>query len=120
MATARGVREKSDLFRPAAEQYSGFSRFAHRRRNPTAPNTNANTPTKLGDADAGSYNPATGVVTITLATNKAEGIQPGQPLNGLNVRTFFNQPDAGQKGQRAASDITADGSYLLNGNGRCH
>ncbi|HYX43040.1 MAG TPA: hypothetical protein VE821_15150, partial [Pyrinomonadaceae bacterium] len=86
---------------------------------PTAPNVNANTPVKLGDA-TGSYNSATGVLTITLPTTKAESIQPGQPLNGLNVRTFFNQPNTGQKGQRTASDITGNGSYVLNGNASCH
>ena len=88
-------------------------------RDPTAPNTNAHTPGKLGDT-TGTYDSATGVLTITLPTNKAEGIQPGQPLNGVNVRTFFNQPDTGQKGQRTASDITGNGTYLLNGNKSCH
>lgn len=86
---------------------------------PTAPSPTANTPAKLGDA-TGSYDPATGVLTIILPDSKAENIQTGQPLNGLNVRTFLNQPNVGQKGQRTASDITGNGSYLLNGNGLCH
>ena len=86
---------------------------------PTAPNPNANLPVKIGDADGGSYNPATGVLTITLSASKAEGVQARQALNGLNARTFFMQPDAGQKSQRTAADITSDGSYVLSGNGRC-
>ncbi|MFL6212217.1 MAG: fibronectin type III domain-containing protein [Pyrinomonadaceae bacterium] len=85
----------------------------------TAPNPNTNQPVKLGDADGGTYNPATGVLTITISTGKAEGIATGQPLNGLNARTFFNQPDAGLKSTRTAADITTEGSYTLAGNGAC-
>src|SRR5207249_7605210 len=54
---------------------------------PTNPNINANTPSPLGAADAGSYNQATGVITIQLANSKAENIGAGQTLAGLNVRT---------------------------------
>ena len=35
------------------------------------------------------------------------------------MRTFFVRPDAGQKSQNNASDITADGSYTLVGNASC-
>ena len=86
---------------------------------PLAPNPNTNQPVKLGDADAGSYDPATGVLTITISTSKAEGVTASKALNGLNARTFFNQPDAGLKSTRTASDITTEGSYTLAGNAAC-
>ncbi len=40
-------------------------------------------------------------------------------LAGLNVRTYFNRPDPGQRSQNNASDITADSSYTLVGNASC-
>jgi len=81
------------------------------------PPPNANAPTRIGAADSGSYNRATGVIRIVLATSKAENIGPGQTLAGLNVRTAFNRPDypGFQRSQNNASDITADGSYTLVG-----
>ncbi len=87
---------------------------------PLSPNTNTNMAVKIGDADSGTYNPATGVITITLSTSKAEGAQPGQPFNGLNARTFMGQPDTLIKSTRTAADITGDGTYVLVGNNTCH
>jgi hypothetical protein len=83
------------------------------------PNPNSNTPVKLGDADGGTYSPTTGVITITLATSKAENIQPGQSLGGLNARTYFTRPAVGPRSQNIASDITGDGAYQLAGNAAC-
>src|SRR5438445_3568429 len=86
------------------------------------PPPNANTPTSLGSADSGTYNVATGVVTITLASSKADdspGKVAGDSLTGLNVRTYLARPDAGQKSQNNANDITGDGIYTLFGNGAC-
>jgi hypothetical protein len=85
------------------------------------PPPNANTPTPIGDADFGSYDPATGVLTIKLATSKADDtpLGPGSDLQAINVRTYLARPDAGQKSQNNASDITGDGSYVLVGNGVC-
>src|SRR5207302_133419 len=87
---------------------------------PTNPNPNANTPVKIGDADAGSYDIAGGVITITLSNSKAENIQAGQSLTALNSRTYLSQPNVGPKSQRNASDITDDGGYTLIGNGACN
>ena len=90
---------------------------------PMNPNPNANTPVRIGDADSGTYNPATGLITITLSNSKPEaadgGYGPGSSLTGLNVRTYFERPDPGQRSQNNASDITADSSYTLVGNAAC-
>ena len=85
------------------------------------PPANANTPTPLGTADFGSFDLATGVITIKLADNHADGttLGPGDDLAGLNVRTYLGRPDAGQKSQNNASDITANGDYFLVGNAAC-
>lgn len=90
----------------------------------TNPNPNANVPVKLGDADSGSYNVATGLVTITLSNSKAENVALGQSLSRVNVRTYFARPDdpvtgPGPKTQSTASDITGDGNYTLVGNAAC-
>jgi len=87
----------------------------------SVPPPNANTPTPLGDADFGSFDLASGVMTIKLADSKADGspLGAGDDLAGLNVRTYFARPDAGQKSQNNASDITANGDYFLVGNASC-
>ncbi len=63
------------------------------------------------------------LITITLDKAKAEmadgGYGAGSDLTGLNVRTYFNRPDPGQRSQNNASDITADSSYTLVGNASC-
>ncbi|HEY2954546.1 MAG TPA: PKD domain-containing protein [Candidatus Eisenbacteria bacterium] len=85
------------------------------------PPPNANTPTPLGNADFGSFDPATGVMTIVLANSKADGtpLVAGDVLNALNVRTFYGRPDAGQKSQNNAADITDNSTYTLVGNAAC-
>jgi hypothetical protein len=84
------------------------------------PNPNANTPVKLGDADAGTYDPITGVLTFTLATDKAEMIQPGQSLVDVNGRTYLGRAnEPGPKSQNNANDITGNGTYTLAGNATC-
>ena len=85
------------------------------------PAPNANTPTPLGAADFGSFDPASGVITIKLADNKAVGttLGPGDDLAAVNVRTYLGRPDAGQKSQNNASDITDNGDYFLVGNANC-
>ena len=82
------------------------------------PDPNSNTP-MVGSADSGSYNVATGVITITLSTSKTETVQPGQGLSNINVRTYFNRPDPGQRSQNNASDITDNGLYTVVGNASC-
>jgi hypothetical protein len=92
----------------------------------TNPNPQANTPTTFGNADSGTYDVATGLVTITISNFKLRGIDgggskyiAGTALSALNVRTYLVRPDAGQKSQNNASDITGDGSYTLVGNASC-
>jgi hypothetical protein len=85
----------------------------------TNPNPNANTPVFLGAADTGTYDVATGLVTITLSNSKAENVAVDGSLSGLNVRTYLARPDAGQKSQNNANDITGDSNYVLQGNTAC-
>lgn len=92
----------------------------------TNPNPQANTPTTFGNADTGTYDVATGLVTITISNFKLRGIDgggskyiAGTSLSALNVRTYLARPDAGQKSQNNASDITGDGGYTLVGNASC-
>lgn len=102
---------------------------------PPPPNGTENTPVKFGTADSGSYDPLTGVITITIAKSKLRAIdggstkyQAGSDLAATNVRTYFNRPDyqpdtnppvTVQRSQNNASDITADGSYSVAGSGTC-
>ncbi len=88
---------------------------------PTNPATNANTPTVLGNADDGSFDAATGLLTIRLSDARLDGAgrSPGQDLANVNVRTYLARPDAGQKSQNNASDISANGTYHLVGNASC-
>lgn len=87
---------------------------------PTNPNPNANTPVKIGNADKGTYNVATGQIVIELATSKAENIAAGQALSKINVRTYFAKPNGvGPRSQNIASDITGDSTYTLAGNAFC-
>ncbi len=95
---------------------------------PMNPNPNANTPVKVGDADSGSYDPLTGLIKITISDDKLRMIDDngmpsayaaGSDLAGINIRTYFNRPDPGQRSQNNASDITADSSYSLAGNDAC-
>ena len=109
------VAMKTDVTGAISFQYGDFGVAL----DPTNPNPNANTPVTKGAADAGSYDPATGTITISLSNNKVEGIHAGQTLGGLNVRTYLARPDAGQKSQNNASDITGDGSFTLQGNAIC-
>ncbi|MEN3368993.1 MAG: hypothetical protein V7609_1136 [Verrucomicrobiota bacterium] len=85
----------------------------------TIGNPNVSTPMKVGDADSGTYNVATGVVTIVLSNSKAENVTAGKSLAGVNVRTYLARPDSGTKTQSTADDITSDSVYTLVGNAAC-
>jgi hypothetical protein len=85
----------------------------------TIGNPNVSTPMKLGDADSGTYDVATGVVTIVLSNSKAENVTAGKSLSTVNVRTYLARPDSGTKTQSTADDITGDGNYTLVGNAAC-
>jgi hypothetical protein len=56
---------------------------------------------------------------LGATTMLGENIAAGNDLAGLNVRTYFNRPDPGQRSQNNASDITDDTSYPLSGNAFC-
>jgi hypothetical protein len=94
---------------------------------PPPPDPLSNTPKKVGDADSGSsYNPLTGEIRIIVSNSKFRAFEggatkynAGSGLAGLNVRTYFNRPDPGQRSQNNASDITDDSSYILVGNAFC-
>jgi len=86
---------------------------------PLNPNPNANMAVKIGDADAGSYDPATGELKITISTTKLENIQPGQALTNLVVRTFLTKDPTEAKATQTAADTTDAGHYDLVGNAAC-
>jgi hypothetical protein len=93
---------------------------------PPPPDPLSNTPKKVGDADSGSYNLLTGEIQITVSNSKFRAFEggatkynAGSGLAGLNVRTYFNRPDPGQRSQNNASDVTDDSSYILVGNAFC-
>jgi hypothetical protein len=73
----------------------------------------------LGDADGGSFDPASGTITIELSTAKADGVGPGQDLAGLHVRTFAANLSGQPVTQAAAQDFTDPANYTLVGNARC-
>ncbi|MDQ6623343.1 MAG: hypothetical protein M3Y86_07650, partial [Verrucomicrobiota bacterium] len=102
---------------------------------PPLPDPSANAPVKAGAADSGSYDPLTGVITITLSKSKLRTIDggstkynAGSDLPSLNVRTYFNRPDynsdpnsavRSQRSQNNASDITDNSTYSIRGNQVC-
>ena len=86
-------------------------------------NPNTNTPVKLGDADEGSYDVATGVIRIKLSKDKLRAFDgsylPGTDLAGVDPRTYFNRADAGIRTQSTATDFGPAGTYTLVGNASC-
>ena len=89
-------------------------------------NPNTNTPVRIGDADEGSYDVATGVIRIVLSKNKlrefdggAGKYQPGSDLAGTEPRTYFNRADVGIRTQSTATDFGPAGTYTIVGNASC-
>ena len=79
-----------------------------------------NIPTKFGDADSGSYDPATGTLRIVIDGSKVENPAPGQSLLSLEVRTFVGRNDSLLPiSQTVANDFAAGGNYELVGNNSC-
>ena len=114
---------KSDLTGALSFQYGKFGVPL----DATNPDPNANTPVTYGNADSGSYDVASGVVRITISNSKLRSIDGGASkyvantsLGAINVRTYLARPDAGQKSQNNASDITGNGAYTLVGNAFCY
>jgi hypothetical protein len=89
-------------------------------------NPNTNTPVKVGDADEGSYNVATGEIRIVLSKEKLRAFdggagkyQPGSDLAGTEPRTYFNRVDAGIRTQSTATDFGPPSNYAIVGNASC-
>jgi hypothetical protein len=121
------VGMKSDLNGVLSFQYGKFGVPINTSIPPTSEDPYANTPITYGDADSGTYDVATGVVTIELSNSNLRAIDGGATkyaantsLVGLNVRTYLARPDAGQKSQNNANDITDDSIYTLAGNASCY
>src|SRR5438552_2199875 len=117
------VGMKSDVTGALSFQYGKFGVPL----DATNPDPNANTPVTYGNADSGSYDVASGVVRITISNSKLRSIDgraskyvANTSLGAINVRTYFARPDAGQKSQNNASDITGNGAYPLVGHAFCH
>lgn len=120
------VGMKSDAQGNLSFEYGKFGVPLNTGIPPYPQDPNANTPIKYGDADNGTYDVASGTVVITLSNEKLRAIDGGNSkyiaastLSALNVRTFLARPDAGQKSQNNANDITADSTYTLAGNAAC-
>ena len=79
---------------------------------------NLNQATKLGDAE-GSYDPATGTITIAVAPDQVDDVAPGQDLAGLEVRTFLLNVSGMPVSQLSAVDFTSAAAYTLQGNAHC-
>jgi FlgD Ig-like domain/PKD domain len=86
---------------------------------PMNPNPNANTPSALGSADAGSYDLASGIIRIVLLNSHAENIGAGQSLTDVNARSFLATGAPGPRSQNTSSDITPNATYTLVGNASC-
>jgi hypothetical protein len=79
-----------------------------------------NIPTRLGDADSGSYDPATGTLRIVIDGSKVDNPTPGQSLLSLEVRTFLGRNDSLLPiSQTVANDFADGGNYELAGNNSC-
>jgi hypothetical protein len=75
-----------------------------------------NIPTRLGAADAGTYDPATGTITITISADRIDGVAPGSVLSGLQVRTFLARADGGPVTQLQSTDFGPIETYHVVGN----
>jgi hypothetical protein len=77
-----------------------------------------NQATDLGNADAGSSD-KDGTIRITIDATKVDGVQPGQDLSGLEVRTFAAHLSGQPASQATAADSTSTATYTLVGNASC-
>jgi hypothetical protein len=79
---------------------------------------NLNLATKMGDAE-GSYDPATGTITISVLPEQVDGVGAGQDPAGLEARTFLPNVSGMPVSQLASSDFTPAAIYTLQGNAQC-
>ena len=76
----------------------------------------ANLPSRLGAADVGSFDQATGTIRIAISTDKIDGVSAGSVLSSLQVRTFLARPDGGPVTQLQSTDFGPIQSYSMVGN----
>ncbi len=89
--------------------------------------TNAGIPSKIGAADSGSFDPATGIITITISGSKVGHPRAGDIIGALVGRTFSGNGNETVKSQSAidstglfgSSDPYTGGSYQVVGNLNC-
>lgn len=119
------IAMKTDATGAATFEYGKFG-IPINTAPPPPPDPLANTPKRVGDADSGSYDPVTGLIRIVVSNDKYRAwdggpnkYKAGTSLSGLNIRTYFNRLDPGQRSQNNASDITEDSGYILVGNNAC-
>jgi hypothetical protein len=94
---------------------TGAVHFEYGRISPPS----VNLPTRLGEPDNGSFDPATGTIVITIANSKVDNVRAGELLNAVHARTFFARPDGAPVTQASSSDFSPDGTYALIGNAAC-
>ncbi len=117
---------KSDASGALSFQYGKFGVPLNTGIPPIPQDPYANTPITYGDIDSGTYDVASGLVTMEISASKLRAIDGATnyvgntSLVGLNVRTYLARPDAGQKSQNNANDITNDSIYNLVGNAACY
>lgn len=89
--------------------------------------TNTSTPNKIGQADGGSFDPATGTITIELFASKVGNPHAGDIIGALLGRTFAGNGNETLKSQSAIDSTGALGmvdpytgaSYMVVGNTAC-
>jgi hypothetical protein len=89
--------------------------------------TNASIPSKLGQADSGSFDPATGIITITVSASKVGNPRAGDIIGALVARTFSGNGNETVKSQSAIDTTGTFGSvnpytgasYMVVGNLAC-
>ena len=94
---------------------TGAPAFEYGRISPPS----VNLPTRIGAADNGTYDAATGTITITIANSKIDNIGAGQALIALDARTFLSRADGQPVTGLSASDVSPAGQYELRGNAFC-
>jgi hypothetical protein len=85
----------------------------------TSPEPNqGNIPTRFGAA-SGSYDPATGVIRISVPAASVDGVAAGSSLLGIEARTYLGRNDSLPINQNISSDFSPAGSYTMVGNASC-
>lgn len=72
-----------------------------------------------GYADSGSFSKKDHTITITVSTDKIDGVAAGQDLAGVHVRAFAVSADGALVTQAASQDFTSPANYTLAGNAHC-